>query len=271
MSVRPAWPARTTAEVAAIQLDARPGKVEDNLARFADAVRGLGDGVDLVVAPELLASGYDLKEIGARGKELAETLEGPTVAVARELAANGGVTIIVGLLERDGDTLYDSLAVVGPRGELARYRKTHLYPPERRHFGAGDRLMTAPTPIGRVGLMICFEHAFPDIATTLALRGATVLAIPSAVPRGYEHLLDLRTRARAQDNQVFAVAANLTGEVFCGRSLIAGPRGEVLAAAGVEETAIRATIDLRASEHERRREPALRLRRPELYRQDGRE
>lgn len=268
MSRPPARGVRTTGEVAAVQLNARPGKVEDNLARFADAVRGLGDGVDLVVAPELLVSGYDLKEIATRGPELAETLDGPTVTVTKELAHSSGASIVVGLLERDGDSLYDSLVVVGPRGELARYRKTHLYPPERRHFAAGDRLMTVPTPLGRVGLMICFEHAFPEIATALALRGATILAIPSAVPHGYEHLLTLRTRARAQDNQIFAVAANLTGEVFCGRSLIAGPRGEILAAAGVEEITIRATIDLRASERERRREPALRLRRPELYRPD---
>jgi predicted amidohydrolase len=262
---RPARAARTTAEVAAVQLDARPGKVEDNLERFAEAVRGLGGGLDLVVAPELLASGYDLKEIAARGLELAESWDGPTVTLTRQLAAASGATIVVGLLEREGERLYDSVAVLAPDGELVRYRKTHLYPPERRQFLAGDRLATVDTPIGRVGLMICFEHAFPEIATTLALRGAGVLAIPSAVAHGFEALLELRTRARAQDNQIFAVAANLTGEVFCGRSLIAGPRGEVLAAAGTEETTIRATIDLAATERERRTEPALRLRRPELY------
>jgi predicted amidohydrolase len=121
------------------------------------------------------------------------------------------------------------------------------------------------TPIGKVGLMICFVHAFPEIATTLALRGAGVLGIPSAVAHGFEPPLELRTRARAQDNQIFAVAANLTGEVFRGRSLIAGPRGDALAATGTRETTIRATIHLAASERERRTEPALRLRRHELY------
>jgi predicted amidohydrolase len=107
-------------------------------------------------------------------------------------------------------------------------------------------------------MMICFEHAFPDVATALALRGAQVLVIPSAVPFGYEHRLTLRTRARAQDNQVFAVGCNLAGDGFCGRSLVADPRGEVLAEAGTEETVLRAAI-------EREREPALRLRRPDLY------
>ena len=109
------------------------------------------------------------------------------------------------------------------------------------------------------------KHAFPDVATTLALRGAQILVIPSAAPFGYEHLLTLRTRARAQDNQVFAVGCNLTSDGFCGRSLVADPRGDVLAEAGVEETVFRAALDLAAIDREREREPALRFRRPDLY------
>ena len=83
--------------------------------------------------------------------------------------------------------------------------------PPYDYAGAGTELVVAPTPAGRLGMMICFEHAFPDVATALALRGAQILVIPSAVPFGYEHLLTLRTRARAQDNQVFAVGSNLAG------------------------------------------------------------
>jgi predicted amidohydrolase len=155
--------------------------------------------------------------------------------------------------------------IVGPEGLVAHYRKTHLYPPEHARFRAGEQLATVSTVAGRVGVMICFEHAFPEIATALALDGAQILAIPSAVPRGYEHLMTLRTRARAQDNQLFAIASNLAGGHFCGGSLIADPRGDVLAEAGVGEEVLRATIDLAAIEREREREPALSLRRPELY------
>jgi len=113
--------------------------------------------------------------------------------------------------------------------------------------------------------MICFEHAFPDVATALALAGSEILVIPSAVPYGYEHLLTLRTRARAQDNQMFAIASNLAGDVFCGGSLIVDPRGEVVAEAGTSDEVVRATIDLAEIEREREREPSLGLRRPELY------
>jgi predicted amidohydrolase len=251
--------------VAALQLAAIPGAVEQNLARFAGLAREQAHGADLIVAPELLATGYDLDLLATDGAGLAEPLDGRTVTVAAELAAELEATIVVGLLERDGDTLYDSLITVTPNGAVSTYRKTHLYPPERARFAAGDRLATVSTPAGRVGPMICFEHAFPEIATALALAGAEILVIPSAVPYGYEHLLTLRTRARAQDNQVFAVASNLGGDMFCGGSLIVDPRGEVLRRAGTGDEVIRATIDLDAIARERVGEPALGLRRPELY------
>ena len=255
-------------EVAAVQLAAVPGAVERNLARFAELVRGGAAGADLVVAPELLPSGYDLGVLAARAGELAEPLDGRTVTLTAGLAGELGCTIAVGIVERDGGALYDTVAVVNASGLVDSYRKTHLYPPERAHFASGDRLTTVPTPAGRLGPMICFEHAFPEVATALALEGAQLLVIPSAVPYGYEHLLTLRTRARAQDNQLYAIASNLAGDVFCGGSLIVNPRGDVLARAGTGDEVVRAAVDLDEIEREREREPALALRRPELYGSD---
>jgi predicted amidohydrolase len=249
-----------------LQMAAHPGDLPANVDRLAELVAKHADGAELVVAPELVTSGYDLDVLARRGRELAEPLDGPTAARVSELATQTGATLVFGMLERDGDVLYDTAVVAAPGGDLVPYRKSHLYPTESALFAAGTELVVAPTPAGRLGMMICFEHAFPDVATALALRGAQVLVIPSAVPFGYEHLLTLRTRARAQDNQVFAVGANLAGNGFCGRSLVTDPRGEVLAEAGTEETVVRATLDLAAIEREREREPALRLRRPDLYR-----
>lgn len=253
---------------AALQLAATFGDVEANRRLLADAVESLDGDVDLVVTPELFTTGYDLDGLEAVGARLAEPLDGPTVALAARLAASRGCTLVVGLLERgEGGALHDTVSIVQPDGSTVGYRKAHLYPPERDHFTAGDALVTVPSPAGRLGPLVCFEHAFPEAATVLALDGAQVLTIPSAVPDGYEHLLPVRTRARAQDNQVFVVACNLAGEGFCGRSLIVDPRGDVLAEAGAGPAVLRATLDLDAIEEERRREPALRLRRPELYRE----
>ncbi|HEY7206751.1 MAG TPA: carbon-nitrogen hydrolase family protein [Gaiellaceae bacterium] len=254
-----------TVEAAALQLLADPGRPELNLERLALAVRDCA-GADLIVAGELVNSGYDLDVIDRDAAELAEPLDGVTVTLTRTLAGETGATIVVGLLERHEDGLYDTAVVVPPDGPVVPYRKSHLYPPERERFAAGDELLQLETPAGRLGVMICFEHAFPEIATALALEGAEIIAIPSAVPYGYEHLLTLRSRARAQDNQLFVVASNLAGNGFCGGSLIVDPRGEVLAQAGTGEETIRARLDLGAIEREREREPALRLRRPTLYR-----
>lgn len=239
------------------------------MERLLAALRSQCAGADLVVTPELVTTGYDLAMIDQRGAELAEPLDGPTVAAVAEEATRLGTTVVLGLLERDGDALYDSAVVVVPDGTVQAFRKTHLYPPERLRFTAGDTLLTVDTPAGRIAPLICFEHAFPELATTLALAGAQILVIPSAVPFGYEYLLTLRTRARAQDNQVFAVASNLTGGDYCGRSLIVDPRGEVLAEADTRETVLRTRVDLAAIARERDREPALRVRRDELYQADA--
>lgn len=253
-------------DVAAIQFAAEPGDVAGNLRRLVDLVGRHGPGVDLVVAPELATTGYDLDLFRDHGHDLAEPLTGPTVAALRDAAVAARATVVCGVLEAEAGALYDTVVTLGPDGAVSSYRKTHLYPPEMESFSAGDALGVVAAPFGALGPLICFEHAFPEIATTLALAGAQILVIPSAVPIGYEHLLTLRTRARAQDNQIFAIGCDMTGFGFCGHSLIVSPRGDVLASAGAEETVLTASLDLGEVPRERAGEPALRLRRPELYR-----
>jgi predicted amidohydrolase len=253
-------------DVAVIQVALPNGELDRNRASFAELVESI-DAVGLIVAPELYFSGYDLDMVDAEGERLAETLEGPSATLTRDLAVRRGATIVVGLLERGPNgNLYDSALVATPAGDLRSYRKSHLYPPERSRFAAGDELVVVATPVGVIAPQICFEHAFPAIATTQAVQGAQIITIPSAVGTGFEHLLHLRTRARAQDNQVFALAANLNTPGFCGHSLVADPLGAVLAEADHDDVILRARLDLSLIESERRREPALALARPDLYR-----
>lgn len=251
--------------VAVLQVDAVPGELAANLDRLVTLIEEHGPHVDLVVAPELATSGYDLDVLTERGSELAEPADGPTVTRLQEVAGRVGATLGIGFLERDGEALYDSLLMVSPGGVPAVYRKTHLYPPELAVFAAGRTLGVVDTPAGILGPLVCFEHAFPEVATTLALAGAQILVIPSVVPVGYEHVLHLRTRARAQDNQVFAIGCNMAGHGMAGRSLVAGPRGEVLAEAGAEPTVLLVELDLAEARSERGREPSLQMRRPDLY------
>jgi predicted amidohydrolase len=232
--------------VAVLQLAPDPGEVKANVKRLLELVEEHGpDNLDM---------------LGDRALELAEPADGPTAERLRQAAARVGATLVVGFLERDRDRLFDSLLTVTPTGDVSVYRKNHLYPPELAVFAAGDTLGVVETPAGVLGPLVCFDHAFPEAATTLALAGAQILVIPSAVPFGYEHLLQLRTRARAQDNQIFAIGCNLAGHGFCGRSLVADPRGDVLASAEEEATVLVVELDLAAVSDERGREPSLRTR-----------
>lgn len=258
-----------TVRAAVIQVAFPLGELEANRRRLADIIEGL-DGVDLVVAPELVVSGYDLKLLAERGPEISEGRDGPTGELVAEIAARKSMTIVVGIVERDAaGVLYDSALIATPDGHLTAYRKSHLFPTELERFAAGNELVVVDTPAGILGPQICFEHAFPAISTALAMRGAQILVIPSAVGTGYDHLLTLRSRARAQDNQIFVVAANLNTPGFCGHSIIADPKGRVLAAAGHDDEVLIADLDLSLIEQERVQEASLRLARESLYRIDA--
>jgi predicted amidohydrolase len=259
------WPA-----IAVAQTGPRLGDVTANLADIERIVAASSDRADLIVFPELFTIGYRLASLSLA--DLAESI--PEGVVSRQLAsiaARFRVGLIGTIVERDGERLYDTAIVIDRDGRFVEtYRKTHLYPAERSVFAAGDRLTVVQVDGISIGLAICFEHAFPEIFTELALLGAQLIVIPSAVPRGFEYLLDLRTRARAQDNQVFVAAANLAGgdgqTEWCGHSRIVDPRGEVMAAADdAPGTIIWADLDLRLIDRERRQEPVLHHRRPSLY------
>jgi len=256
--------------VAGVQMACSVGNKEKNVSRALDLLAALPTEVEIACLPELFNTGYHLERLAPKLSELAEPIPGPTTERLAEVARTQRIGIIGGIIERAGDVFYDSAFLIDRDGHIVGlHRKAHLYPPERNCFHSGDRIETFSLCGTTVGVAICFEHAFPPIFTTLALKGAQVVFIPSAVPVGYEYLLDLRTRARAQDNQLFVVATNLTGEngetQFCGRSQIVNPKGELLVKAGREERAVVAELDLSLIERERRQEPVLSSLRPELY------
>lgn len=264
----------TAVRVAVVQTRAVLGDVNANVAAAEAELRALGGRADLAVFPELFTTGYALD--GFDHRRLAENLDGPTIGRLRRAAAEADVALCGGVLEAAGGSVYDTAVVIDRSGRLVgRYRKTHLHPSERATFAPGDELVVVALDDNiTLGTAICFEHGFPELFTELALAGANVVAIPSAVPVRFEYLLELRTRARAQDNQVFVAAANLGGNdgrtQWCGGSAIVDPRGRVVVGpAGREPARLVAELDLAAIDAERGQEPVLRHRRPELYRRLG--
>ncbi len=190
---------------------------------------------DLWVLPEFFASGYqfvDAREVSG----LAEPIpDGPTTQELITFCRAHDCHAVGGLPEASPSGMYNSAVLVGPAGCIASYRKIHLFGLEKRFFLPGDRpFATCDVSGARVGIMICFDHVFPESARSLALLGADLIVHPSnLVLPG----LGQRTMAvRAFENGVFAATANRVGSEarngkelrYTGESQVVGPDGAVL-------------------------------------------
>lgn len=267
--------ASNTLQLGLIQMDCKLKDKQHNLARTRTWLESLPDDVDIACLPEFFNSGYHLDLIGEDFYRLAEPIPGATTEALRAIAHSKKMAILANIPEADTDqngVLYNTTFLVDRQGQLiGRYRKTHLFPPENHYFRAGDEFPVFDLSIAKVGTATCFDHAFPEVFSTLTIKGAQIIFIPSAVPVSYEYVLNLRTRARAQDNQIWVAAVNRVGTdldvTYCGLSKVVNPRGEVVAEASADkEEILVVNIDLATILQERQQEPVLRTRRPSIYR-----
>lgn len=247
-----------TPRVGVSQFTPRAGEVAANLeVARAHLVEMAADGVSVAVLPELFASGYDLTVDQQR---LAEPMGGPTLTALTAMAVELGLTIVTAVLVRDEETrLRDRGVVVTPDGVVASADKRLLWGDENGLFEPGRKggAVSSGDDV-TVGVAICYEAGFPETARDLATRGSQLIAVPAAFGRPRLHAWELMTRSRALENGCFLAAAGLTGETpsgvrFAGHSRIVGPRGEVLAAMGLEPGWVAADVslaDLAAARHE---------------------
>ena len=244
--------------VAAFQLQADPEDPAANLRRVVESIQhAAAQGAQLAAFPECFVSGYNLtpEEIEAR----AELMPGPLTEALTQACRRAGIHAIIGSLERDSaGQCYNSAVLIGPQGLVSKYRKTHLpFLGADRYLAAGDELhQPVDTPVGRLGMLICYDLRFPEPARVLALRGAQVIVVSTAWPVTARLYSDFLARARAAENAVYLVAANRAGEErgtrFLGRSIIVAPDGEVLAEASpTEETTLLAEIEPSRSDRKR--------------------
>jgi predicted amidohydrolase len=253
------------ARVAVVQCDAQVGldHRDDNVRRGLDlAARAADDGATLIVLPELCATGYAFATRAEAYAHAEDVPSGDTVRVWEEFARARGVHLVGGLVERDGVRLYDTAVLVGPNGYVGRYRKTHLWNTEKLWFTPGD--LGCPvfdTPIGRIGLLVCWDIWFPEVPRLLALQGADIICSsnnwvwtpPPIFDSSGRCMATYLTMTAAHVNNVVIAAANRIGTDrdarFLGCSLIAGtngwPIGEV--AGSDEERILTADIDVVAS------------------------
>jgi (R)-amidase len=247
----------TLAQLAPLARDVR-----GNVARVRELISA-GGGTDLLVLPELFLPGYELQDV----EPLAVDLGGPEVGELREAARAAGIGVVVGLAERVNGGLANSAVCIDAAGEVAGvYRKTHPFGDERDAYVAGEELVTVEVGGRVLGLMICFDMEFPEVARALAARGAEVLVTISANSPPFELDHDVFARARALENGLPHVYVNRVGEedglTFSGGSLALDPDARVLAEAGPkEELVVTAEIGPPG-----RRDPRTRYR--ELLRRD---
>jgi predicted amidohydrolase len=169
-----------------------------------------------------------------RFTEMAQRVPGPTVNLMAQRANEYGVYIAFGMVtkEKVESVLYNSAVLVGPDGELLdMYNKIHLRGEERMAFREGYQLPVIPTEVGNIGLMIGYDLAFPEVARSLVLDGAEVLAVVANWEAASIDEWKTYIRARAYENAVFVAASNRVGEDvtlnFGGESAVVGPRGQV--------------------------------------------
>lgn len=259
--------------VACLQTRPAFGEVRANL----DAVeaRLAGTRADLVVLPELFATGYAFRTRD-EAYDLSEAWpEGATTERLCAVSEGTGGMVVGGLLERDGDRLFNSAAVVVAGRPVLRYRKIHLFGFESETFTPGDGPLPVLEHRGlRVGVMICFDWMFPEAARVLALAGADVIAHPSNLVLQW---CQRAMRTRALENGLYAITANRVGTerrpprpelAFTGHSVVVDPLGELLAEGPADdEVLLEATVDVvRARDkHVASGNDRIAERRPEWY------
>lgn len=240
-----------------------------DLGRLRDrALEASAAGARLLVTPEAFTTGYAVPGIA----DLAQPAGGPWAESIAAIAAEVGIAILYGFPERDGDQVFNSAQLINADGAvLALHRKVHLYGDVDLSSYAPGESFTALTELDgvRVGIVICYDVEFPETVRALALAGADLVAVPTALMRPYEVVARTLVPARAYENQVYVAYANRSGSegplTYCGRSCVVGPDGADLARAGSGDELLLAEIDPARLAESRADNTHLGDRRPELY------
>jgi predicted amidohydrolase len=256
-------------QVSLTQLSFEFGNQKHNLRKVRGYVEEAANiGSDLILLPELWASGFDL----SNWHDYATPIDDGVFLEVRRLAKEFSIGIGSSLLERVDDRAYNTFVLYSPQGVLlAKYRKIHRFRllREDKYLAAGDKFCVLDTIWGRLGLAVCYDLRFPELFRKLALAGAQAILLVAEWPERRIQHWDILLRARAIENQVYVAAVNKVGESqnvqLGGHSTILDAWGQEVAFAASQEGLVTGKLDLTTVEAVREKIPVFGDRMPKLY------
>ncbi len=254
------------------QTEGPSGDPPESIERLEQAAAKAADmGAELLLCPELYLCGYNAPEAI---RQVAEPADGPSVRRISALCARNKLAIAYGYAERETGSglLYNAAQLIDAAGAIIlHYRKTHLWGSMEREIFSEGATLGAPARFGawQVGMLICYDIEFPEAARVLAMQGADLILVPTALPAGAEIVANILVPTRAVENVVFLAYCNRCGSEngldYAGKSRVAGPDGGILADAGSGEALIMADITINARCRAVAASPYMNDRRPLLY------
>lgn len=259
--------------ISLLQHTPTPGNVSAGLNRLEQAAQESADqGSSLLLSPECGVTGYNLSLPDAQSVAIAS--DGAEADQIARTAQQHGIAILYGYIERENNQLYNSVQLLDDNGKpILHYRKTHLWGDlDKQLFKAGDQLAPIVSYKGwYLSTLICYDVEFPETVRSLALAGAQLVLVPTALMTPFRFVAQNMVPVRAAENQLFLAYANLAGResntLYEGCSTIADPEGTVLVSAPSDNDALLHCV-LKASTISaiRKALPYHQDRRPELYR-----
>ncbi|MCP4672132.1 MAG: carbon-nitrogen family hydrolase [Desulfobacula sp.] len=251
-----------------VQFDVKAGQIEANLNSILGYLEKLAsNSVNLAVLPEMFSCSFDNENLRQHAKLTNKVLERLSL-----FARENQMAIAGSLPEEKDDQIFNTMVFIERDGQIkARYRKLHLFKltGEHLYYSAGNEIAVIDSSFGRIGLMICYDLRFPELARALSLHGVKMIIVSAQWPESRREHWETLIKARAIENQLFMVCSNRTGMEnnlkFPGMSMVVDPMGIVLIQGKDNDTSIFADVDPSVIKDARTLIPCMADRRDDIY------
>lgn len=259
-------------KIALVQMQPHNGDTAYNLSRALEYIeKAAAEGATLICLPELFYSGYFLNTYQIH--QYAEPQDGPMAQALCAAAKRLSVYLIAGYAEAGEVTgrVYNSAIFINDKGEvIGNTRKCYLWKNEKKSFRSGEGYPLYETPLGKIGILLCYDMEFPEPSRILALKGAELIVCPAAWSKGAVRRWELALSANGLFNLLYVAGVNICDENCCGSSFVTGPDGVTRASLSeTDEGILVCAIDLSDVTEQRRKIPYMNDFREDTFSMDA--